>query len=220
MGFAYNELGAYAEAQRALAAALAGASRLGIAGVLAATKHNLGWALARLGRLDEARSLEVEAVRAFHAQGDRRMESGSRTYLARIHLLAGELDAAEREATAAVDLLVDAPPAARACALASLAQALLAQDRPDDALAHARAAIAPALDAGRLEEGEALVRLAHAEALHAVGEDAAARRAIAAAEQRLLERAAAIGDPAWRSLFLEAVPEHARTVALAAEWRR
>jgi hypothetical protein len=64
----------------------------------------------------------------------------------------------------------------------------------------------------------AMVRLVHAEALHAAGEHEAARGAIESARARLRARAARIDDPSFRQSFLEDVPEHARTLALAGAW--
>ena len=60
--------------------------------------------------------------------------------------------------------------------------------------------------------------LAHAEALDAEGDHDEAREVLARAREVLLARAEAIGDPAIRESFLEAVPEHARIMARAAEW--
>jgi hypothetical protein len=64
----------------------------------------------------------------------------------------------------------------------------------------------------------AFVRLAHAEALHATGANAAARHAIAGAQAHLVTIAGRIADPAYRQSFLENVPENARTLALARAW--
>jgi hypothetical protein len=46
----------------------------------------------------------------------------------------------------------------------------------------------------------------------------AARDALAAARARLRSIADRIADPAYRRSFLEAVPENARTLALARSW--
>jgi hypothetical protein len=64
----------------------------------------------------------------------------------------------------------------------------------------------------------ALVRLARAEALHAIGALDAARAAIGEARTWLHAVAAKIQDPAYRASFLEAVPENARILALARAW--
>src|SRR6185436_9080772 len=63
---------------------------------------------------------------------------GTLFYLAKIAFLSGDPAGAEREARAAADALEDVPPL-RANAVAALARALLAQGRPEEALAAAGA---------------------------------------------------------------------------------
>jgi len=215
VGYAHLQFGAYAEAERTLREALIEADRLGLSGVSPTAKENLGMALAGQGRWDEARAFAVEAVEAFRAQGHRRMEAGARIYLASMLGMAGDLEAAEREARAA--LAVDPSPPLRAHALATLAEVQLGRGDTEGALAAAREAIALLATLGTLEEGEALVRLVYAEALHAAADPRAAA-AILDARVHLLERAAKIRDPILRKSFLERVPENARTIAFAREW--
>src|SRR5262249_53434870 len=57
--YAYIELGAYAAAEQALRTVLATAERMGLKDLVAGARHNLGIALARLGALDEARTVET-----------------------------------------------------------------------------------------------------------------------------------------------------------------
>jgi hypothetical protein len=71
---------------------------------------------------------------------------------------------------------------------------------------------------GPPEEGEMVVRLAHARALHATGAIDVARAAISDLEQRVTAAAARVGDPELRRSFLEAVPEHALALSLARSW--
>ena len=73
------------------------------------------------------------------------------------------------------------------------------------------------LRAGPIDDGEAMVRLAFAEALRAAGRDVDAVTAIRDAHERLRARAALISDETLRERFLAGVPENARTVALARE---
>jgi tetratricopeptide (TPR) repeat protein len=218
VGFGLLELGDYEQAERALRQALAMAERMRLVSTAATAKQNLGTLLGRLGAFDEALALEREAVAAYAAQGEPRMEGMSRAYVARILAAKGELSGAEHEARAACELLKK-NPGLRASALADLAQVLLSQGRAGEALASAREAAELLESLGQLEEGEALVRLAHAECLHAVGDRLAAASAITAAEQRLLARAEGIADPRRRESFLARIPENARTLALVREWR-
>ena len=62
-----------------------------------------------------------------------------------------------------------------------------------------------------------MIRLALAEALVATGDRKAARGVIERARDRLLARAEKITDPEWRKSFLENIPDHRRTLALAIE---
>ena len=211
------QLGAYAEAVALLRAAIADAERMGLDGTLAMAWSTLGAPLGRLGALDEARAAEAKAIALFEAQGDRRLEGVSRVYLAAALRRAGELDAAEAEVRRAVELLEAAKPL-EVLARATLADVLLARDRPAEALAEAREAFALLGSLGKVEEGEALARLTYAEALFATGDLPAARAAITDARDRLLAAAARIDDPRRRESFLQNIHEAARTLELARAW--
>ncbi len=212
VGFAWLELGAHGNAQNALATALEGAARLGLSGVIPAAKQNLGVALAMLGRSEEARAVEQEAIDAFRAQAHRRMESVSHVYLSCMLAREGDLDGAEKEALLAVET-APAPPL-RAHALAALAQVLLAQGHVERALTAATEAKGTLDQLGAVEEGESLIRLAYAESTKTAGVPGAGE-AILSARDCLLARAAKILDPELRKSFLDNVPENARTLALA-----
>jgi serine/threonine protein kinase len=214
VGYAHLQLGAAAEAVRVLRSVLADAERLGLQNVRTYAKHNLGLALGRLGDLDEARAVEEEALAAFRAQGDRRMECASRIYLAQILGLDGRWVEAAAEARAvAADASAAAP--LRAGALAVLADAERQRGAHPEAIAAAREAMEILDSLSGIEDGESLIRLAYAEA-HAAGGDL--RRARAAAREaglRLRARAAKVLDPRLRASFLERVPENFRTLALS-----
>ncbi|UQA54617.1 serine/threonine-protein kinase PknK [Polyangium aurulentum] len=217
VGSATNELGDWARAEASLRDALAQAERMGLGALVAQAKLNLGVALMRQGSLAEARAVEADALRTYARQGDRRCEGGARLYLAMIHLAGGDHDAAEREARASIELLAGHPPV-RAHALAVLGAVELSRGRPEAALGPAGKAMALLTSLGGIEEGESLVRLVHAEALSALGLPAEAREALQSAYERLSDRASKIKNSMWRAWFLEAVPENARTMALARAW--
>ncbi|MBX3270106.1 MAG: protein kinase [Sandaracinaceae bacterium] len=214
VGYALLELGRYEESERELSAALRRADETGNTRVAAFARHNLGMVLAMLGRYAEGAEAERRAIEELRAGGHARLEAGSRVYLARILELGGELDAALREALAAVEQLREVAPPLRPLAFATLASVHLRRGEPAEALAAAR----EAMGAESIEAGESLVRLAYAEALHAGGQRAEARAAIAEAAARLRERADKIHDAGYRDSFLTRVPENARTLALAAAW--
>ena len=98
-------------------------------------------------------------------------------------------------------------------------RARLGRADADGALASARAAHDALARLGEIEEGESMVRLAHAEALAQSGARDEARSVLAVAHQRLLARADRIEEPAWRQRFLHNVPVNARILALVEEWR-
>ncbi|HUS66424.1 MAG TPA: AAA family ATPase, partial [Kofleriaceae bacterium] len=219
LGYALLEVGFAAEAERLLSAVALQTDKLHLANVAATARHNLGLTLARLGRFDEARRVETQAIAEFRQLGNRRMQGASYEYLALIELAAGT-DAAETAARAAVEIAQAEPvlPLNLSESLAILAQALLACGRSDEAHAAAARAV-EILDAlGGIDDGEALIRLTWVESLFARGDAPRGKEALALAEERLIERARAMTDPAMRRAFLEAVPENARTVALARRW--
>lgn len=69
----------------------------------------------------------------------------------------------------------------------------------------------------QLEDGEASVRLAYAEAFAAGGNRPEAERVTSDAMLWLQRRAETIDDPAMRPAFLERIPEHRRMRELASE---
>jgi len=129
----------------------------------------------------------------------------------------GALAEAEAEARRALEVFGAIPPC-RLYGQATLAHILLGRGRVAEAHAAAREAMDLARSLGHVEEGEGLLHLVYAETLEATGDHEAARHAIATGRARILELAEKVTDPAWRRCFLEAVPEHARALALAKAW--
>jgi tetratricopeptide (TPR) repeat protein len=218
LGYTLLSIGDLAAAAATFQHALADARRLGSNDTIAVVRHNLGLVLAYQGQVAEAIAEEEAAVASFAGSGSRRMEAASLEYLAIIQLVAGDAAAAERSARAALEIASAEPPllTGQASSGAVLARALLALGRIDDARAHATQAYEILVEVGGTDDGDATIRLARAEALHAA-RDPGARDAAIEARDRLLARAARIGDPALRHLFLTALPEHAKTIALADE---
>ena len=130
----------------------------------------------------------------------------------------GALDEAARLADQAVARLDKYAPL-RAFALGVLAGADCAASADLDGAVHAaRQGMALLGSVGHIDEGEAMLRLTHAFVLDASGDWPAAREAIAVARDVLLAQADKMSDSAWRTSFLERVPENARTLDLAREW--
>lgn len=213
LGDTYTKLGLWEQAETTLRELVATCERLGVGTTRRLAQGNLALVIARRGRLDEALALCSEALDAFRTSHNPRLEGGVRTYYAIILTLAGDLDAAAREARTAYVTLAVAPPI-RPLALATLARVEVARGRVEPALAAAREAMELLASLGPLPEGEDVVRLAWAEALEASGRSTEARAALAAARDALLARAAKIQNDDMQKSFL-AIPDHARILALA-----
>ena len=215
-GYVTVELGDPARAEQLLRESIAGAQRMGLLQVTYALRANLALALVRRGA-PEAVDLARDAAETMRAQGAKRLEGAARLYLSMALAAAGDPEGAEREARAAAALTEIVPPL-RAYALGVLGDVLSRSGRVAEALTVSVEAMRVLESLGGLDAGEALVRCVHAEALHAGGDRPAAVRAIGVARERLLARAAKIGDATMRRAFLENVPDNARTLRLADEW--
>jgi eukaryotic-like serine/threonine-protein kinase len=173
--------------------------------------------LADRGAVDEAHAVVSRTLAAWQARGFTAYEGPGHRILADVLVRRGEPAAAEREDRAALPRLAFLP-LERAAATATLAAAVLAQGRAAEALAAAEDAMAQYEALGAFGYGGAFARRVHVEALEATGDHAAACRALAAARDRVIANAGKIADPELRRSFLEAVPDNARIVALAAQW--
>jgi tetratricopeptide (TPR) repeat protein len=208
-------LGAFEPAARLLTGIVPADDALGVVSSL--RRFVLAWLRADQGAFDDARALATQLSEYGGAQHNPLEEGRGRWVLAEVLRRMGELDAADREIEAALGMVVDLE---RPGALATLAMIRLAQGRARDALAVAEDAVSRCAAMGGaagIFRG-AFVRLSHAEALLATGAHDEARRAIAEARARLFSIAGRIPDADYRTSFLEAVPENARTLALAREW--
>jgi hypothetical protein len=216
VGFGLNELGAYRRSMPLLQKTLASAERLGLHNVQATANLQLGLATYYTGDLDAAEELVTRGLLACRAQGNRLMEGVARSYLSAIALERGDAQTAERHVQTAIPL-VGQMWMARASVDATLSRVHLAQGATDEALSAARAAALGLTKAGERASRKGLVRLALIEALRAAGRDDEAREVLRDARDRLIARAAGL-DEALRADFLEAQPEHARTLRWADEW--
>jgi hypothetical protein len=174
--------------------------------------------------IDEARAVLGEALASSLAAQNPHTTQMARLALARVHLHAGDHAAAAREAEAVVGTVtasmadVMSMSLIRVEAQIVVASVALARGQPEEAFAAASEVMEWIEVRGGVGHQEGRLYLTRAEALLALGEVEAGREALAAARERLLERAANIEDPALRESFLGRVPENARTLALAAAW--
>ncbi len=207
LGDTYARLGAYDEAERALGRAKTECEALGATAMAGYAALNLGYALMRLERTEEARA-QMDEAHAIAVKGnEKRLAAFTALYRARLSLEGG---APQSTAELAALLMSDAErdPSFRALAEATLARAALRDGDPDAALKHARAAEDIVLDAGALEEGEADVALVLADALSACGQADEAQRVIRRAARRVQEVARKIAGAHWRARFTADVPAH------------
>ncbi len=217
VGFNYCELGAYADGERVIRQCLERSQRLGSNSLVSAVMQNLGFALVGQGTPAKlAEGVEVLTSSIDMLTSDSRLMSGALGYLAIAHLLSDDLETAETSARAAVDV-APAGAGVSADADAILAEVLLARGHSDEALTRARTALTK-LAEGEGDGDELYARLIHAEALHATGAVDDARRAIAAARERLMAEVATIDDPVLEQTFLDDVRHHRRIVERANEW--
>jgi ATP/maltotriose-dependent transcriptional regulator MalT len=208
----YVQLGAFEEAKKKLQDAHAFLKDAGMFHFAMRMKIMGGVVLAYEGNLEGARACVEEVEGALN-------DDGERDFLAYIHLLLGDLDAAEREARAAHAHSSVKMPTFVWFSSAVLAKVALQRGRAHEALAWAREASRVLTNPDGLSElGYELVRLVLAEALDACGEREEAAKVIALARARLMKLASKIADPARRRAFLERLPENARTLELAARW--
>jgi hypothetical protein len=216
VGEAWMVVGELPAAERLLEATLRDATRAGLRAVVAWSQQVLGNTLRYLGRPVDALSVLARSVQEYDAIGERPMESLSLAWRSRALLAVGDLAAAEAEARRAVEL--SDVSGFQVEPLCSLACALLACGRPADALHAARrgAELAEKYgNGGSIDDSP--IHLVLAEALAATGDHEAARAVIARARAKLLRGAEAMPSER-RHTFLEAVPPHARILALAERW--
>jgi ATP/maltotriose-dependent transcriptional regulator MalT len=210
-------LGAMAEAEQVLGEGTARDEELGT--IASMWLLCLAWLRADRGALDEARNA---AERLIHLGQSRHVlleESRGHWALAEVLRRERDLEGAEREIQAALGILAMVSPQDVPAALSTLSWIRLAQGRVAEALRAADEASGKysAMDACGFFH-VAFVRLAHAEALDAAGDHAAAHAAIRVARKRVLAAADRIPDPRYRKSFLENVPQNARILALASTW--
>ncbi len=206
------QIGAHERAEESLRSALDAAGHRGHLGAFAAV--NLAWTLADAGRLAKAHTSLAVAADPKNPLWVRTVAGAA---LAEILRRKGDHEGADREATTALSL-PGISPLYRTAILATQAAARLQRGRAAEALDLVRRARAER-EALRVHGfREAFVRLVHVEALLGVGDVGGARTPLSRAYARLLVCSSKIGDPALRASFLERIPEHARTLALARQW--
>jgi tetratricopeptide (TPR) repeat protein len=216
LGYIATLYGAYEDADALLAPNVAVAMALGIKGVEAAIKRNLGFLRYHQGRVSEAIALLLESAERFEAGGELHHEAASRVYLS-MALVSRDVDEARAVCERALALgSGDATLRVRARGLAHLATLDLESAHPnvERALAEATEAIA-ILERVGVEGGEweSRIRAAYTEALLAAGRIDEAKRSAENAVRELEQVASTIPER-WRASYME-MSYSARTYALA-----
>jgi tetratricopeptide (TPR) repeat protein len=209
-------VGHYDEAIDGLERGVALSARLGATNGVIVSKHNLGLAYLRVGRLGEALAVESEAVALVRMGNHPRMLGACLYYMSLVRHELGDFDGAEKEALGAAESCADVPPSL-AEALAALAQARLSKGDLPGALESSREAKRILDEVGGIDEGEPFIRLVAAKVLHATGAIDDAKRAIVDARKGVEERASKLGDDATRASF-RGVWENAQILELARAW--
>jgi tetratricopeptide (TPR) repeat protein len=214
VGFTLCDLGALEEAEERLSAALANSERMNLGYVTVMVLTNLALVRAYNGHLLDARSTALRARSLAAEQGDSRLLGVAESYLSRIADLSENTAEAEAHARNAVEAFAQIPPF-QPLGQATLARALLARSRVQEALREIVAANTQMEAQGSAEDGEALVRLTLVDCLLAAGDETGAIAALHTAHARLAARAAHIEDSSMREKFLQRIPDHRRTIELA-----
>jgi len=213
LALAVLELGDRARAEQVARRALALASevRTGSAGARARLALGLVLSTIKTARA-EARGLLEEAHAELSLYDEIRDAGWAEAGLAELDLIEGQYESAEVRARGAVAAL-EHVPSARPWALALHASALLALERPADAVEPARTAASLVLGDDAVIFQEAFAPLVLVYALSATGDTAGAREAIGSAFARLRDRARSIEAADVRARFL-ATPDATRTQSL------
>jgi ATP/maltotriose-dependent transcriptional regulator MalT len=180
---------------------------------------SLAWLRADRGALDQARQAAQRLIH-FGQSSHLLVEEGrGRWALAEVLRRERDLEGAEREIQAALEIITKLTPLDVPAALSTLGRVRLAQGRIEEALSTAGEAAGKysAMGASGFFRAS-FVRLTHAEALEAAGDRAAAAAAIGVARERVLAVADRIADPGYRKSFLEEVPDRVRILTLARTW--
>jgi tetratricopeptide (TPR) repeat protein len=212
LGGTLFDLGLYDRADAVLRQAMEEAERLGLRYPAVVSRMWLGMILAAKGHIDDGRVFLREALDESLTCGDTYNERVGRILFARVLLMAGSREEAEREALAVIEA---PPPSWSAFIQALMAQILLSAGRFPEALVYAKRGEENLRTHGFAAIGAGLVHLTVVEALRAVGAHGSASAALREAQDWLSTQAQQIQSPELRRSFVENVPEHARIMALS-----
>lgn len=213
-----NRIGAYEEAETALREALTSCRRIGNRVVEGYALANLGYALTGLDRIDEALEVFDDALALANELVRPRLALAIRLYRLRAEFHRGDpLGVAAEARRVAQEAREAGTPSIEASARAVASRAALAGDDAETAKEDAERAMEVRDSVGTMEEDEAEIFVALAEALRALGEHERAREIVARGASRLEFLAGRIEDADWRARFLIEVPMNRRLIELDGE---
>jgi eukaryotic-like serine/threonine-protein kinase len=214
VGYSLMEVGQLDEAEVQMRKLWAMAERMGLKHMFGGTYYMLSNILAYKGSIEEARDFASRAIEWTTNSGERHFLTYATLYASMIEHTSGNYAAAERHARSGLQMVSD-NPSLRPFAQALLAHALMGQDRIAEALPLAEVAYGELERIGTVQDGEATISLVFARCLIARSDIARARDVIRRAVERLHGIAATFSVVAWRSSFLNCIPEHRRLVELS-----
>jgi serine/threonine protein kinase/tetratricopeptide (TPR) repeat protein len=215
-GCGLGEVGQLEAAEELMRKLWAIADRMGLSHLLGGTHYMLGNILSYRGCLEEARSFLKTALQLTGEANEQHFHRFALLSLSMVDYMGKNYKDAEQYARQAL-LLLDNTPSLRPFAMALLARSLHGQGLIAEALALAKEAHAQLEALGKVQDGEAIIRLAYVECLLASLDSESARQALQVAIERLRRQAATIDNPAWRKSFFNRIPEHRRLLELAHE---
>jgi tetratricopeptide (TPR) repeat protein len=222
LGDTYARLGAYDDAERALRRAHDECEALGATVMTGYAAINLAQTLGRLGRRAEALAWVERAREVAVRTGEPRLARYVTLYAAMLATMAGaERDASEQsiEMLAAIvptDGLGELDPSFVVQALTALARAALQRGDAFSCLELAERARDILEEAGGIEEGEAELHLALADALEAEGRSREARDVLKDGARKVKAAARRIAGAIFRGHYLEDVTAHRELLARSA----
>ncbi len=214
VGYAQMRLGLFEEAESSLSLALDTAQRLGLRTIASGAAHNLGLVQGLLHHHAVAVETELAAIALFSSLRSGRGETMATEYLARIHLMRGDLAAAEDAARRARSMAGDWPSLVAICS-ASLARVLVARGAFEEAQRAAEHGVELFEVHGSADGEEHFIMSAMAETLLRLGRVEEARAVLRDACDTLHAAAARIADDRLRWAFLHNVPEHRSLLELS-----
>lgn len=208
LGATERELGRDTEAEAAFSRSIERSSAIGADWIREGAEVHLA-AVCAGAHADRAR----EVYRRAHVARDIQLAASSWVFSSELHLTESRLDDALADARQA---LATAVPVTHRWAAVTMARVELALGRPRAALETIAMALSSTVP--MQAHVDAWLHLVRAEALHALGEVAAAHDTIRVARTRIQETAAVLTRPDLRDSFLSRVEPNRRTLELARQW--